>query len=72
MPKFAKISKKIENFSDELGPDESIEHVVTFSSSRTGSRNLIVDIDSNEQPDFQNSAVITNDEHIYEQKSSVS
>jgi len=47
------------SIADELGPDESIEHVVTFSSSRTGSRNLIVDIDSNEQPDFQNSAVIT-------------
>ena len=45
--------------SDELGPDESIEHVVNLSASRTGSRNLIVDIDSNEQPDFQNSAVIT-------------
>ena len=46
-------------FSDELGPDESIEHVVNFTASRAGTRNLIVDIDSNEQPDFQNSAVLT-------------
>ena len=46
-------------FSDEIGPDESIEHRVNFSATRTGLRTLIVDIDSNEQPDFQNSAVIT-------------
>ena len=45
-------------FSDKLGPNESVEHVVKFSSNRVGVRNLIVDIDSKEQPDFQNSATI--------------
>ena len=32
--------------------------MVKFSSNRGGVRNLIVDIDSKEQPDFQNSATI--------------
>ena len=32
--------------------------MVKFSSNRVGVRNLIVDIDSKEQPDFQNSATI--------------
>ena len=32
--------------------------MVKFSSNRGGVRNLIVDIDSNERPDFQNSATI--------------
>ena len=53
------LNRNIWYFSDELGPDESIEHVVNFTASRAGTRNLIVDIDSNEQPDFQNSAVLT-------------
>ena len=48
---------KIGYFSNKLGPNESIEHNVSFNATRTGTRTLIVAIDSNEQPDFQNSAI---------------
>ena len=40
-------------FSDKLGPNESVEHVVKFSSNRGGVRNLIVDIDSKDNPIFK-------------------